>query len=110
MSLILLILIVPALFTIPIAFCWKQFKAAGQKGYYAFIPYFNIYVMLKIIKKHKKFWWWFFIIVPYINIFMLFLMLIELGKCFGKFKVWEEFMAAILPFIFFPLIVKASNT
>ena len=109
MSLILFILLVPALFTIPIAFCWKQFKAAGQKGYYAFIPYFNIYVLLKIIKKHKKFWWWFFIIFPYINIFMLFLMLIELGKCFGKFKVWEEFMAAILPFIFFPLIVKDAK-
>ena len=106
MSLILFILIVPALFTIPFAFCWKQFEAAGQKGYYSIIPYFNIYVMLKIIKKHKKFWWWFFTIFPYINIFMLFLMLIELGKCFGKFKVWEEFMAAILPFIFFPFIVK----
>ena len=106
MSLILFILLIPALFTIPIAFCWKQFEAAGQKGWYAFVPYFNIYVLLKIIKKHKKFWWWFFIIFPYINIFMLFLMLIELGKCFGRFKVWEELMAAVLPFIFFPLIVK----
>ncbi len=106
MSLILFIFIVPALFTIPIAFCWKQFEAAGQKGYYSVIPFFNIYVMLKIIKKHKKFWWWFFIIFPYINVFMLFLMLIELGKCFGRFKVWEEFMAAVLPCIFFPFIVK----
>ena len=108
MSLILFILIVPALFTIPFAFCWKQFEAAGQKGYYSIIPYFNIYVMLKIIKKHKKFWWWFFIIFPYINIFMLLLMLVELGKCFGKFKIWEEFMAAVLPFIFFPFIVKGA--
>ena len=106
MSLILFIILIPALFTVPIAFCWKQFEAAGQKGFYSIIPYFNIFILLKIIKKHKKFWWWFFIIFPYINIFMLFLMLIELGKCFGKFKIWEEFMAAILPFIFFPLIVK----
>jgi signal peptidase I len=106
MSLILFIFLIPALFTIPIAFTWKQFEAAGQKSWQAFIPYYNIFVLLKIIKKEKKFWWWFFIIFPYINVFMLFLMLIELGKCFGKFKVWEEFMAAILPFIFFPLIVK----
>ena len=83
MSLILFILIVPALFTIPIAFCWKQFEKAGQKGYYSLIPYYNIYVMLKIIGKQKKFWWWFFIVFPYINIFMLLLMLVELGKCFG---------------------------
>ena len=109
MSLILFILIIPALFTLPIAFTWKQFRAAEQKQTYAFIPYFNIYVLLKIIKKEKKFWWWFFIIFPYINIFMLFLMLIELGKCFGRFKVWEEFMAAILPYVFFPLIVKDAR-
>ena len=99
-------LIVPALFTIPIAFCWKQFEAAGQKGWYSLIPYYNIYVLLKIIGKHKKFWWWFFIVFPYINIFMLLLMLVELGKCFGRFKIWEEGMAAILPCIFFPIIAK----
>ena len=106
MSLLLFILIVPALFTIPIAFCWKQFEAAGQKGWYSLIPYYNIYVLLKIIGKHKKFWWWFFIVFPYINIFMLLLMLVEMGKCFGRFKIWEEGMAALLPFIFFPIIAK----
>lgn len=100
------ILLVPLLFTIPIAFCYNQFKQAGQPGYYAFIPYFNIYILLKIIGKHRKFWWWVFIIFPYINIFMLFLMLIELGKCCRKFKVWEEFMAAILPYVFFPMIAR----
>ena len=106
MSLILFILIVPALFTIPIAFCWKQFEAAGQKGWYSLIPYYNIYILLKIIGKHKKFWWWFFLVFPYVNIFMLLLMLVELGKCFGRFKIWEEGMAALLPFIFFPIIAK----
>ena len=37
---------------------------------------------------------------------MLLLMLVEMGKCFGRFKIWEEGMAAILPFIFFPIIAK----
>ena len=106
MSLILFILIVPALFTIPIAFCWKQFEAAGQKAYYSLIPYYNIFVLLKILGKHKKFWWWFFIVFPYINFFMLLYMLVELGKCFGRFKVWEEGMAALLPYVFFPVIAK----
>lgn len=110
MSLILFILLIPALFTIPIAFNWKQFEQAGEKGYYAIIPYFNIYKLLKIIGKEKKFWWWFFIVFPYFNIFMLFLMEIELGKCFGKFKIWEEFMAAALPFIFFPMIAAQGAT
>ena len=106
MSLILFILLVPALFTIPIAFCWKQFAAAGQNGYYSLIPYYNIFVLMRILRKEKNFWWWFFIVFPYINIFMLFLMLVELGKCFGRFKVWEEGMAALLPYVFFPFIVK----
>lgn len=106
MSLLLFILIVPALFTIPFAFCWKQFEQAGHEGSLCLIPYYNIYIMLKILRKQKKFWWWFFIAFPYINIFMMLLMLVELGKCFGKFKVWEEGMAAILPFIFFPIITR----
>ncbi len=110
MSLILFILIVPALFTIPIAFCWKQFEQVGQKGYYSIIPYYNIFVFLKIIGKQKNFWWWFFIVFPYINIFMLFLMLIEMGKCFGKFKIWEELMAAALPVVFFPMIASQGAT
>ena len=50
--------------------------------------------------------WWFFIVFPYINLFMLLLMLVELGKCFGRFKIWEEGMAAVLPFVFFPVIAK----
>jgi signal peptidase I, bacterial type/signal peptidase I, bacterial type len=107
---ILFILFVPILFTIPIAFAWKLFEKAGQKGFYSIIPYFNIYILLKIIKKDKKWWWYFFIIFPYINIFMLLLMLIELGKCFNKYKIWEEFLAAVLPFVYFPMIAEQGAT
>lgn len=100
---ILFIFLIPLSFTIPITFCWNLFSKAGYKGYYSIIPYFNLYIFLKIIN-WRKWWSYLFLILPYINFFMMMLMFIELGKCYGKFKLWEFICAALIPFIFFPII------
>ncbi|MBQ8761615.1 MAG: signal peptidase I [Bacteroidales bacterium] len=97
------IILVPALFTLPIAFCWKLFKKAGFKGFYSIIPYYNIYILSKIVND-TKWWWYLFMIVPYINFFTMMLMFIDLAKAFGRFKVWEVVCAAVVPFIFFPIV------
>lgn len=97
------ILLVPALFTIPIAFCWKLFEKAGYKGFYSVIPYYNIYILSKITND-TKWWWYLFLIIPYINFFTIMLMFIDLAKAFGRFKVWEVVCAAVLPFVFFPIV------
>lgn len=97
------IILVPALFTIPIAFCWKLFERAGFKGYYSVIPYYNLYVLSKIVDD-TKWWWYLLLIIPYINLFTMMLMFIDLAKAFGRFKIWEVVCAAVVPFIFFPLV------
>ena len=97
------IILVPALFTLPIAFCWKLFEKAGFKGFYSIIPYYNIYILSKIVND-TKWWWYLFMIVPYINFFTMMLMFIDLAKAFGRFKVWEVVCAAVVPFIFFPIV------
>jgi len=97
------IILVPALFTLPIAFCWKLFEKAGFKGFYSIIPYYNIYILSKIVND-TKWWWYMFMIVPYINFFTMMLMFIDLAKAFGRFKVWEVVCAAVVPFIFFPIV------
>lgn len=97
------IIIVPILFTIPIALCWNLFKKAGQKGYYSIIPFFNLYIFSKIIN-WQKWWCYVFLIFPYINFFVMMLMFIELAKCYGKFKLWEVVCAALIPYIYMPII------
>ena len=103
LAFILFVLLVPAFFTLPIAFCWKLFEKAGYKGFYSVIPYYNLFVLSKIVNCTK--WWWYILLfLPYINFFTMMLMFIDLAKSFGKFKIWEIVCAAVVPFIFFPII------
>ena len=97
------IILVPALFTIPIAFCWKLFEKAGYKGFHSVIPYYNLYILSKIVND-TKWWWYLLLIIPYINFFTIMLMFIDLAKAFGRFKIWEVVCAAVVPFIFFPIV------
>ena len=103
------ILLVPALFTIPIAFCWKLFERAGHKGFYSIIPYYNLYILTKIVDC-TKWWWYLLLIIPYINLFAMMLIFIDLAKSFGRFKIWEIVCAAVLPFIFFPIVTIQGST
>ena len=103
LSFILFILLVPALFTLPLAFCWKLFEKAGYKGFYSVIPYYNLFVLSKIVNCTQ--WWWYLLLfLPYINFFTMMLMFIDLAKSFGRFKIWEIVCAAVVPFIFFPIV------
>jgi signal peptidase I len=97
-----LIIIIPLLFTIPTAFAWQLFAKAGYKSVYAIIPFYNLHFLLKII--HKPLWWWVFLVIPFINVFVYMLMLVELVKCFGKFHLWEQLVAVVFPFIYFPFL------
>ena len=67
---------------------WKLFEKAGEKNWAAIVPFYNFYIWLKIIK--KPLWWYIFIIMPFINLFMIWLMIVELIKSFEKYKVIEE--------------------
>lgn len=97
-----LILILPALFTIPTIFAWKLFELAGEKGWKTLIPYYNLYIFLQILR--KPMWWCALLLFPFLNIFIYFLMEVDLVKCFGKFKLYQLFLAAVFPFIYFPVI------
>ena len=103
LSFILFVLLVPAFFTLPIAFCWKLFEKAGYKGFYSAIPYYNLFILSKIVNCTQ--WWWYLLLfLPYINFFTMMLMFIDLAKSFGRFKIWEIVCAAVVPFIFFPIV------
>ncbi len=103
-----LIIVIPILFTLPTIFLWAQFVKAGRKGWETLIPFYNLYVFLKIIK--KPMWWYALLLFPFINVFMYMLMLVEMAKCFNKFGLWEQFLAVVVPFIYFPwLAIKGDE-
>ena len=86
---------------------WKLFEKAGRKGWEVIIPFYNFYIWLKIIK--KPLWWYIFILTPFINVFMILLMIVELVKCFNKFDLLEQAASVLFPFIYLPYIGFSSK-
>ncbi len=103
-----LILLLPLSFSIPTIFAWQLFEKAGRKGWQTLIPYYNLFIFLKIIKKPD--WWMLLLFFPFLNVFIFMLMLVELVKCYNKFSLGEQFLAVVLPFVYLPYLgLKADE-
>ncbi|MBW7856737.1 MAG: signal peptidase I [Leptonema sp. (in: Bacteria)] len=88
-----------------IAGLWKTFEKAGEPGWAAIIPIYNIIVMLKIVDRPM---WWillFLCVGPVGSI----LVGMDLGENFGKSKAWGAIMLGILGVIGFPMIGFGSD-
>jgi len=81
---------------------WKLFEKAGQQGWQILIPFYNFYIWLKIIK--KPMWWFVFIVIPFINVFVILLMIVELVKCYGKYGLGWQALAVLFPFAYLPYL------
>lgn len=99
---ILLFLLLPVSFTIPAIFAYSVFEKAGVNGWKSFIPFYNLYIWLKIIE--KPLWWYVFLLIPFINVFVFMLMIVELAKCFNKHGLIEQGIASVFPFIYLPYL------
>jgi signal peptidase I len=87
-------------FILSVAGLYLLFQKAGVKGWIVLIPFYNFYIWLKIIR--KPLWWYIFILIPFINVFTILLMVVELAKCYGKFSLLQQGGSVIIPFITLP--------
>lgn len=79
---------------------WKVFEKAGEDKWKGFVPVWNLLIVLKILKKP---WWWVFLfLVPGINLLMLIILNVELGKSFGQRDFTSSLFAIFLPWVFIP--------
>ena len=82
-----------------IAGLWKTFSKAGQPGWAAIIPIYNLIVLCQVAGRPI---WWFLLLLICFPIFYI-IICIDIAKRFGKgggFAVGLIF----LPFIFFPML------
>src|SRR5258707_8510753 len=80
---------------------WKVFTKAGQPGWASIIPIYNLYVWCKIVGRP---WWWILLmLIPFVNLIIAIILLIDLAKSFGK-GVGFGIGLLLLPFIFFPIL------
>lgn len=91
-----------ALGVLIIASMWKIFAKAGQPGWTALVPIYNIFVLLKIINKPG--WWIILMLIPLVNFIAAAIVGIELAKVFGKSAVFGIFGLFLFSIIGYPIL------
>lgn len=94
-------------FILSLAGLWGIFEKAGKKGWKVLIPFYNWYIWLKIIK--KPLWWYIFLLVPFINVFVLLLMVVEILKCFRKHGLADQALGVLFPFVYLPYLAWSTK-
>ncbi len=80
----------------------KIFEKAGENPWAAFIPIYNAYIWVKVLE--KPMWWLIFVFTPFLNVFMVFLMIAETAKTFNKNLLWEQALAVLFPYVYLPYL------
>ena len=62
------------------------FNKAGEKGWMMLIPFYNFYIWLRIIR--KPLWWYIFLLVPFINVFVILLMIVANKTFSPQYVIW----------------------
>lgn len=61
---------------------WKVFEKAGQPGWACIVPFYNMYILLKIAGRPG--WWLILMLIPLVNIAIFLLVAIDIAKAFGQ--------------------------
>ncbi len=80
---------------------WKVFAKAGEPGWAAIVPIYNLVVLLKIVD--KPLWWFILFLIPFVNFVAAILVTLALADKFGKGAGFAVGMI-VLPFVFYPIL------
>jgi hypothetical protein len=97
----LILLVMLAVMAVMIASMWKVFVKAGQPGWAAIVPVYNIIILLNIVG--KPLWWIALFCLPLANIAVMIMISIEVAKSFGKTPAFGLGLAFLSP-IFYPIL------
>lgn len=81
---------------------WKLFKKLGYSPLFAFIPFYNYFIILKETK-HPK-WWAILSYLPIVGPIMMSVFHLYLMKKFGKTLFKDQLLTVILPFIYMAIV------
>ena len=96
-----LIVLDVALIILMVAAMWAVFQKAGEPGWAALIPIYNIMVLLKI--SGKPMWWVILMLIPFVNIIVLIIAIVGLARNFGKGAGFALGLVFLAP-IFYPIL------
>jgi hypothetical protein len=96
-----------AVYVLVVAGWWMTFTKANEDGWKAIIPFYNLYVLLKIVGREG--WWLILFFIPIVNFVVWILVSIDLAKSFGQ-SGWFAVGLIFLPFVFAVILGFGSAT
>jgi len=87
---------------------WKIFAKAGEHGWASIVPLYNAYVQFRIAGFNP--WMFLLLLIPLVNIVLVIMVALRLGKAFGKSTVWSIFLMILLPTIGYLILGFGSAT
>lgn len=90
-----------AILIVIIAGMWKVFEKAGQPGWAAIVPFYNLYVLTQIAG--REILWFILLLIPLVNFIAGFLVSLDIARKFGQSTLFGVGLF-FLPFIFYPML------
>ncbi|HYU07972.1 MAG TPA: DUF5684 domain-containing protein [Gemmatimonadales bacterium] len=90
-----------ALIVLEIAAMWKVFEKAGQPGWAAIVPIYNLIVLIQIAG--KPVWWILLYFIPIVSLIIAIIVLHNISVNFGKGVGFTLGLLFLSP-IFFPIL------
>jgi Family of unknown function (DUF5684) len=86
---------------------WQLFTKAGEPGWGAFVPLYNLYLYCKIAGRPE--WWLILFFIPLVNVVIALILAMDIAKAFSKSSgfgigLW------LLSVIFVPILAFGSAT
>lgn len=97
-----------AIIAVMIAAYWKIFTKAGKPGWASIIPIYNIYTLLQIVQ--KPVWWLILFFIPVVNVITAIIVMLNLGKAFGKSTGWSVIFLVIFSSLGMLMLGFGSST
>lgn len=90
-----------ALGVLILAAMWQVFVKAKRPGWFALIPFYNLYALLKMVGRPG--WWFILFFIPFVNIVVSLVVHYDLARTFGK-GIGYTLLLVFLPFIGWPML------
>lgn len=87
---------------------WKLFKKMGYNPLFAFVPFYNYFIILKETKRPK--WWVVLTYFPIVGTVMISVFHLFLMERFGKTSFGQKFLTIALPFVYLAVVNYSSST
>ena len=72
-----------------------------------FVPFYNLYIWLKII--NKPWWWLFFFLIPFVNLVVVIGCNVETARLFGKYTIKDTLLMILVPWYYIPFLAFDKN-